>query len=365
MTSWRRIAASTAALALVLFGLVVAPALATGASACTIAAAPTVTMGVPSAYNSTGCNAGQGWLNVPLHAGDIVTFQVQSPGGSNFTFWSPNANDFNWTTNVVDATCETGGFAFWQDVCQVTRTGMWHVLVTGSGTFTASVARAAPQTGRVAGSCTIAAAPAVASRVVQWGDAGCRDAHSIVFWKLRLYPRDTLTFRLAAAKGWGTVSEVRATVWKPGTTDFNLFAVGTAQLCDGSVFVGTPGTLGCGQVRTGGVHVVGLRGAGAIQPVVTHAVTVTPKFPASVKVKRTVALLSVVSSPAGRVQGTCWLQILSGKTWKNVSKAKVTLGKCLPTIRFTSKRTAKLRIHQVGATGWATRITAPVTIRAK
>ena len=370
MTNWRRIAASTAALVLVLVGVGSTPASATGGTGCTVATAPMVTMGVPTPFDTSTCPGGgfttaSGWLDVALNAGDTVTFQVQSPGGGNWLFYSPNTDDFNWTTNVVDAACGGGGYAFWQLTCQVTRTGVWHVRAQGAGTFTATVVPIAPQAGRVAGSCTVATAPVVPARVTQWGDQGCRSAHGILFWKVKLFAKDTLSFRLTAANGWDSNGSVRVTVWKPSTTDYTLFTTGVfLPGCDDNAYVGSPRLLRCGQVATGGAYIVGLRGAGAIQPLVTHAVTVTPKFPATVRVNRTVALPAVVTSPAGRVAATCYLQRLSGTTWKNVSKAKVSLGKCLPTVKLTTKRTVKFRIHEVGATGWASRNTVPVTVRS-
>lgn len=361
------VAVSLALLASAAIGASAPASAVSGNVACTIGAAPTIPVGPSVTWDSAGCDQNMGWARISLNAGDVVTFNVQSPDGSSFLMWTPNATDFNWTTDEVDALgCNKGGYAFWQFQCQVTRSGNWVVSMTGRGSLTASVVRQAPQAGRVQGTCTIVGAPLAPDRVTQFGDAGCRPQHGIVWWRLRIVRGDHLTFRLKGVQGWGIVSQVTVNVWRPSATDFTVWTQASLYPCEGSAYAGSPQTLDCKTMPSTGTYYVGLRDEGTFTPVITHAVAVSATAPKKLKSKKYKVVRAALTSPAGSPRGTCVVQRLAGGRWKNAGRTSVVVGGvCSPQARVVKKGLVKLRVQSKGATGWATATSRPFTVRVR
>jgi hypothetical protein len=236
--------------------------------------------------------------------------------------------------------------------CLIPAAGRYVLVTTGPGSFTPVVRQAPAQVGRVAGACNAAAAPILRSSVTQYANSNlCEQTVTSQYWKIDLRPGDTLSATITPFDLFG--GSVSLGVYGPhlGTTGKPL----CAQRYSG------PGRLSCAIPRAGR-YVLATAHAGSFTPLVTHPTHTVVRGPYSIRFGGTIPIAVTIGSNMSSPTGTCIVEEEVAWRWSAILRVRATTGTCNTRVTPDHRGSASLRVHFVGARGWASSMSTAITV---
>jgi hypothetical protein len=339
--------AALAAAALVL--LPAAPARA-AAGGCSVASAPTIQSGQTQASDPNACPDGRQYWAMNLRIGDTLNIDIAPsvPSGGGFGHYEFNIYGPDVGT-IGNPLCGNAYASPSKLSCLIPAAGRWLLVTGGAGSFTPVTKRVHAKAGRVAGACDPANAPIAPSRVTQYVNSNlCQPSGNSQYWMVDLRRADILKVNILPFGG-----SIFVHLYGP-----NLGSLGN-PLC-GNGYSG-PATLTC-RIRRSGRYVLEARNAGSFTPLAIHPTHVFLTAPRFVKVGRAIAVSAVIHSNASHPTGICVIQEQSSARWVGVARVHTTTGACSARVVPSHHGTVRLRVRFIGAPGWASSTSKPVSV---
>lgn len=349
----RRFAALTVAVLAGFAGLLLqgsAPARA-AAGGCSVASAPTIQPGQTQTGREKACPNGLQYWAMNLKLADTLNVDV-TPGVTvepyQLSIYGPNVG------TIGSPLCVKDGAGPSRVSCLIPAAGRWMLVTSGAGSFTPSVKSVPAQTGRVAGACDPANAPAAPDRVTQYVSGNvCRPSGTAEYWRIDLLRGDVLNVNVRPIVSSGTAEPFAVRVYGP-----NPGSLGK-PLC-ANVGVGTT-TVTC-RIRRSGGYVIEGDYSGSFTPQIVRPTTTRVTGPRFVKGGGAIVIRTVVRSNTPNPVGTCVVQQRSGSSWAAVARVRTRGGVCSARVPETRRGTVTLRVHFKGAKGWASSTSRPISV---
>jgi hypothetical protein len=320
---------------------------------CSVASAPTIQSGQTQTSNPNACPDGRQYWAMNLKIGDSLALDIAPtppPGGG---FGNYGVGVYGPDVGTIGSSlCGNNYSSPTTETCLIPAAGRYVLVTESRGSFTPKVKSVPPQTGRVAGACDPANAPAAAPGVTQYANAKLCPATRAESWSIGLRRGDTLRVSVVPLPNGAGAAWVQ------------LYGSGAASqanpLCGDGYY--RPTTFTCRIPRDGRYVLTASQASGAFTPLPVHPTETDVAAPRFVKGGGAIPIRAAIRSNTAGPLGMCIVQERSGSRWAAVARARPRRGVCRASVPASRPGTVTLRVRFKGAKGWASSTSRPVKV---